>query len=433
MNLGNAWPLLGAWLRARKLDALRDAAQLQRIQSRWLARHLQFVATHSPFYRAFAGQPLAAWPVIDKASWLAGFDTINTVGARLQEVEAIALRAEATRDFTPGWNGCTVGLSTGTSGRRGLFLASAAERARWAGTTLATVLRQSPWRRERIALVLRSGSTLYESVSAGRLQFRYFDPLRAWQALGDELVQFAPTVLVAPAQLLARLATQGVQLAPRRVISVAEVLDDLDRARIEGHFGVMVEQIYQATEGFLGRSCEHGTLHLNEPFVLVEREWQDQARTRFVPVVTDLWRRAQPVVRYRLDDVLRIAPMPCPCGRPSTALAAIEGRCDDVLMLDGQSATVPVFADQLARRITCTLPELDDYAVTETTPGHWNVALLPLPQPSRQQLLHDAITALALQLGAAAPRLAFSTLQPAVPGMQKQRRIRGAGKTACAS
>ncbi len=85
---------------------------------------------------------------------------------------------------------------------------------------------------------------------------------------------------------------------------MAEVLDPLDRQRIEAAFAVRVEQIYQATEGFLGATCEHGVIHLNEEFLIVEREWVDEARTRFVPVITDLYRSSQPIIRYRLNDVL---------------------------------------------------------------------------------------------------------------------------------
>lgn len=36
----------------------------------------------------------------------------------------------------------------------------------------------------------------------------------------------------------------------------------------------------------------------------IEKEWLDE--TRFVPIITDLMRTSQPIVRYRLDDVLVI-------------------------------------------------------------------------------------------------------------------------------
>lgn len=434
MKLREKLHTAGAWLRARRIDGLRDEPAMRRIQSRWLQRHLTFVAQHSSFYRAFAGRPLQEWPVISKAEWLGNFEGINTVGASLADLEQLALVAESSRDFSADWHGHTVGLSTGTSGRRGLFLASPVERARWAGTVLGRLLHRSPLSStERIALVLRAGSTLYDSVRVGRLQFHYFDPLRPWNVLCSELAGFDPTILIAPAQLLTRLATGAVRPRPSRVISAAEVLDEFDRARLEQAFGTRVEQVYQATEGFLGASCEEGAIHLNEPYLVVEQEWLDAAHTRFVPIITDLWRCAQPVIRYRLDDVLRVLPAPCACGRPGIALAAIEGRCDDVLLLDGREGTVAVFADQLARQIACGTVPLDDYAVTETARGQWTIALRPMGSAEGLAQLRRGINDMVARLGAAAPQLTFVALVPMDPAQRKQRRIRGIRGRECAS
>ena len=179
-------------------------------------------------------------------------------------------------------------------------------------------------------------STLYDAIGALRLKFRFFDQARPWEEMAADLRSFDPTILIAPASALRLLADARGTLQPRRVISVAEVLDDLDRGHIERGFSLPVEQIYQATEGLLGMSCERGTVHLNEPYVLIEPDWQDAERTRFIPLVTDLWRRTQPVIRYRLNDVLQARREPCACGRAATALAAIEGRSDDVLWLHAE-------------------------------------------------------------------------------------------------
>jgi phenylacetate-coenzyme A ligase PaaK-like adenylate-forming protein len=66
-----------------------------------------------------------------------------------------------------------------------------------------------------------------------------------------------------------------LRIAPSHVISVAEVLEDSDREAVRAAFGVPTHQLYQATEGFLGYTCEHGTLHLNESFVHIEPDWLD--------------------------------------------------------------------------------------------------------------------------------------------------------------
>src|SRR6202034_951555 len=122
-----------------------------------------------------------------------------------------------------------------------------------------------------------------------------------------------------------------IDIQPKRITSVAEVLDPFDEKIIEDAFEQPVHQIYQCTEGFLGCTCTQGRMHLNEEFVFFEKEWVDQKNGRFVPIVTDFSRTTQPIVRYRLDDVLVLDERLCPCAAPTTVISRIEGRMDDVL------------------------------------------------------------------------------------------------------
>ena len=118
---------------------------------------------------------------------------------------------------------------------------------------------------------------------------------------------------------------------PQKIISVAEVLEPQVKTRIEQRFGTPVHQIYQCTEGFLAHTCAHGNLHLNEDMVYIEKDWIDRESGRFAPIITDFNRKSQPVIRYRLDDVLISDDAPCPCGSAFARISAIEGRCDDIL------------------------------------------------------------------------------------------------------
>lgn len=332
------------WLR------LRDRAALERRQARLLRRHIAFLRRHSPrFADVPADAGLADLPTMDKAAMMAGFDDLVTVAVTRAEAEALALGNERSRDFTPDLRGCSVGLSSGTSGHRGLFVVSPAERDAWAGTVLARTLPPRRLTGHRIALFLRADNTLYESVGSRAVTFAYFD---LYAPVADNLARLAafdPTILVAPPSMLLPIAAADLGLRPARVYSVAEVLTDADAARIRAGLGLdVLHQLYQCTEGFLAHTCARGVLHLNEDDVLIEREYLDERR--FVPVVTDLRRRAQPIVRYRLGDVLVERAEPCPCGSALTALERIEGREDDTLVLAGLDQTpTRVFADLVAR------------------------------------------------------------------------------------
>lgn len=364
------WLLLAYW-RTRRLH-FADRAALDAHQERSLRRFTARLCAASRYFAPFAATPLAQWPGMDKARMMANFDSINTAGLSLDAVMRTALAAERSRDFSPAIGAVTVGLSSGTSAQRGVFVVSAREQAQWAGVMLAKALPDGLLAGERVALFLRANSNLYTAVRSPWLTFSFFDLFQPFDRLCAALPAYRPTVIVAPAQVLRQLALARLEgclalaAAPKRVISVAEVLEPQDRALIEQAFG-MVHEIYQATEGFLASSCALGRLHLNEEYVHVEPQWLDGERRRFVPVITDFSRMTQPIVRYRLDDVLLASAAPCPCGRVTRALDRVEGRCDDMLTLPSRGgAGVPVFADVLARALAQALPRQADYRLVQS-------------------------------------------------------------------
>ena len=120
---------------------------------------------------------------------------------------SVALAAEQSRDFTPTVDGLTVGLSSGTSGHRGLFLVSPAEQAMWAGVILARALHTLPSpAAPRVAFFLRSHSNLYQQVNGALLQLRYFDLMAPLADSIASLNSYQPHILVGPPSLLGFLA-----------------------------------------------------------------------------------------------------------------------------------------------------------------------------------------------------------------------------------
>lgn len=397
---------------------LRSRAALEAWQDRQVRAHLRRLLPRSAYTRQrLAGRPLADWaqmPPMDKPKMLAHFEALNTVGVSKAAAFALALEAERTRDFSATLGGISVGLSSGTSGTRGLFLASAAERDQWAGAALAKVLPGGLWQRQRVAFFLRANSQLYGTVGSRRLRFEYFDLLRPFAEHVSRLNSLQPSVLIGPPSLLRLLAEAasggGLRIAPRKIVSVAEVLDPLDAAYIEATFGQGVHQVYQCAEGFLGSTCRLGTLHLHEDLVVIQREWLDRAARKFVPIVTDFHRASQPIIRYRLDDILTEREQPCACGSLLTALETIEGRCDDLFYLPSQAGGwVPVFPDFVRRALLGASPELAGYVARQLAPDRVEVALAA-PAASRRAI--EAAAALALaelwqRVGVQAPQLNF--------------------------
>lgn len=350
---------------------------------KWQAKHksliTQFARTHSSFYRQNAGK------LISKKIMMDYFSTFNTKQINKNQAFKLAIDAEKTRNFRATLGGVTVGLSSGTSGNRGLFLVSESERLAWCGNVLAKMLPKAPWRRQKIALFLRANSTLYEAVNSKTLSFVYFDLLEDPTILRQKLGVFAPDVLVAPPSMLLMLIGS---CEPTRVVSVAEVLSSMDEKRLESGFQQKIFQIYQCTEGFLGFTCSHGTLHLNEDLLIFEKEYIDDVR--FIPIITDLFRKTQPIIRYRLDDILVEKKTPCPCGCIFQALERIEGRCDDLLYVALPHGGVkPLFPDFVNRKIIAVSESIEEYEVVQTKLDRWEIYLKDEFRESVVAALHE--------------------------------------------
>lgn len=448
----------------------RSRAALLASQERHLRDFLDRRLPRAPFYAEIAGRRMAAGlgltladlPIVDKQTLLTHFDALNTRDIRYDDAMAVALAAERSRDFQPALGDVTVGLSSGTSGQRVPFLVSARERMLWAASILARMLDTasltriaSPWQAPLdIAFFLRANSNLYTTLDSRRVAFAFYDLLQPIETHVDALMVRArghdhgaavagPHVLVAPATVLRRLADLQMegrsqrQLRPRQVISVAETLEAEDAAAIERAFGCRVQQIYQATEGFLGYTCPEGTMHLNEECVHIEPEWLDAARTRFHPIVTDFTRETQIIARYRLDDVLRVRETPCPCGRVSLALAGVDGRRDSVLMLPATGAraeTGAIFPDVMRRAMMLASGDgnggdrFRDYRIVQTDCS-LVVRLDIAPEQRRAQpppsahaqaqaeaAVRTELDTLFAQQGVAAPPIVFAPWQPEVAG-----------------
>ncbi|QND85179.1 Adenylate-forming enzyme [Chromobacterium vaccinii] len=418
--------ILTAYWWTRRLG-FRDRAALERHQARQMGRFLAGLRRRSPYFAKLGTLPFAQWPRMDKSTMLEHFDDMNTAGLKLADVMDTALRAERSRDFSPTLNGHTVGLSSGTSGQRGAFVVSKGEQARWAGIMLAKALPDGLLAGEKVALFLRANSNLYGAVRSRWLTFRFFDLFQPLDGHLPPLDAYAPTILLAPAQVLRALALAQLdgrlRLSPKRAYSIAEVLEPQDRAVIEQAFGC-VHEIYQATEGFLASSCEYGTLHLNEEYIHVEPEWLDEEKRRFVPVITDFSRHTQPIVRYRLNDVLQARAEPCPCGRAAMALDAVEGRCDDMLRLPGRDGgELTVFADVMGRALATALPLKADYRLRQTGPAE--LALdAEVPAAALPAIRHRLERTLAgLGVDAESLRWRLSDQVPPMDATRKRRRI----------
>lgn len=375
----NKLQILKQYLKTKYYLRFSNRQQLEQFHQQKITKQLLFTIETSPFYRQLYTPflkeihkgNLTVLPIIDKKVMMAHFDTLNTVDISKEEAFHIAFEAEKTRNFSPTIRNITVGLSSGTSGNRGIFLVSEEEQMMWAGSIIGKVLPSSILHKHTIAFFLRANSNLYETTKNKRISFHFFDLLDSFQQHITRLNEVNPSILVAPPSMLRKIAhwqEEGlITICPKKIISVAEVLEDIDREFIRTIFQQTVHQIYQCTEGFLATTCKHGTLHINEDLVHIEKEYLDQEKGIFVPIITDFTRKTQPIIRYRLNDILIEKKTACTCGSPFLALERIDGRCDDIFIgineLD--KSEVSIFPDFIRRAIMFASNEIQEFKVIQ--------------------------------------------------------------------
>lgn len=354
--MSNRLSTVGYFVKKRYFTNTGSRKKIEKRQKIKIKKQLEFIRSNSLFYGKIMNEntTLTDLPVMDKTSMMENFNTLNTVGIDRDTALSMAIDAEKTRDFSEKYGNITVGLSSGTSGNRGMFIVSEEDKSAWAGSVLAKLLPRKNIFGHRVALFLRANSQMYESIDSKVIRFRYFDIIKPIESHIDALNSYRPTIIAAPPSVLNQLIPfieSGELLKTAvKVISVAEVLERGDEQRIKKAFGIStVHQIYQCTEGFLGYTCHCGGFHINEDIVHIEKEYLDD--TRFIPIITDFTRRAQPIIRYRLNDILIEDKEPCPCGSKMLKISAIEGRSDDIFLFPSTigGKNVPVYSDFIRR------------------------------------------------------------------------------------
>ena len=373
--------LVLVYLWVRKFRKFRNPARLLKWQRRRTERLLRTLTIISPFFRRFSDVSFECLPIINRATYATNFDELNTRGLRQVDVLSRCRDAEVRGVRAGEMAGCTVGLSSGTSEGRGVFLVTPAEREFHSAHFLAKLLRGSLLSSQRIAYFIRADADLYDTAQGKRMRFQHFAILDRVEDQIARLVAFDPTVLFAPASTLRKLGEfrrAGILEFPslRQILTGAEALDPLDRYHLERDFGLRLDQVYQCTEGFIAFTCVAGEWHLNEDLVRIEKDYLDAERRRFAPIVTDLYRLAQPYVRYRISDVLLESAVDldglCACGRGLARFTAVTGREADLIrVLHSASNAEPeiVFHDEIQALFFAFRNELSDYQVIQRGSG----------------------------------------------------------------
>lgn len=339
-----------------------------------LNKQLQFVTKNSPLYSELMKDSeklkLEDFPIINKKFMMENINTLNTRKIDGKKLMELALKAEETRDFKGKFNDISYGLSSGTSGNRGIFLVSDKEAITWAGVMFAKLghLRKKLFKKVRIAFFMRANNNLYETIGNRWFKFTFFDILKDFDENLKKLKKFDPTIIIAQPSVMSKLVKEYEGVSLQETFTIAEVLDSQVERNMKEKFNVKNYQIYQATEGFIGCTYKDQNLYVNCDIIYMEKEYINAEKTHFFPIITDLNRKTQPIIRYRLNDIL-VEDIDAKNKKYNfIPLKRIEGRSDEYfIFLNKNAQEIILFPDFIRNAVIKCSNSIKDYNVYQKT------------------------------------------------------------------
>ncbi|MCX6094105.1 MAG: hypothetical protein NTY63_04680 [Candidatus Bipolaricaulota bacterium] len=365
-----------------ELDAVDRMAPAERL--RWQRERLAVILAHArdttPFYRDripphvdadTAPGVLVGLPIVDKHLIKDRFDEF---------VSAAFSRSALVGGHTNGSTGAPFPFFMDRR-RRDRVRAETFFFGRWAGYHIGephVFLRLLFWHPKPAIVQLLENQLVLEPRALGSAEIdRLLDRIRRSKAV--TLIGY-PSIL----DLLARrrLETRRPASFPMRsAISIGEVLLPGARETIERGFGCPVFERYSATEvGYIAHDCEKHRLHQNVGSLWIELLPPDSCTVgtgtdEWRIVITDLFNRGMPFLRYELADRVIPDDRICSCGRTSPLLRSVLGRVSDRITLpDGRDIEATGLGG-----IFYDLTEIRQFQLVQTASDRYAIVVVPEP------------------------------------------------------
>jgi len=358
---------VGKLIKARPVDGL-PLEKIQRRADKRLKKLVKLAKERAPFYAKLYSHidvenfKLTDLPPTTKELLMENFtDTLTVDDVDFDEVKAFIEDPSRIGEFYK--NKYVLVHTSGTTGIKGYFVYS---KGGWA---MIQALYLQRCRRDtrvfpdiitrifnpiRYAMIIPVGghyaTLLAERISPSKLKGVYYrikllsilDPLDKVLA---ELNEFQPEMLHGYPTYMEKLAYEKIKgslnISPEFVSVASETLTDQARALLERAFGVQVANYYGTTECVqLAFECEHKRMHLHQDWAFMEPVDEDDnpvppgVESHHV-LITNLYNPVQPIIRYRLDDVVVWeADQRCECGSPLPVVRIIGRAYDNFWVTD---------------------------------------------------------------------------------------------------
>lgn len=221
------------------------------------------------------------------------------------------------------------------------------------------------------------------------LRLSYSDPM---EQNVRKLERFRPEYITGYASALEALGREEAEGRMRlrelgnldQITNVAEPLSDAAGEWLERIFDARVADEYAMGECMiLSSGCIAGRgAHVNADLAILEVV--DENNQPVPPgtegskvLVTNLYNRVQPIIRYEVDDRVTMSAAPCPCGSPLPHIAKISGRTKDQLWIEdgGTRREVPYYVFLIPLHHVLDLAE---HQIVQAGPRKFIVRVVPL-------------------------------------------------------
>lgn len=363
-----------------------DAATLREHQTRAVRSLLETAIAGSPYHARrlrgvdpsrFELEDLPGLPVMAKPDMMANFDDVTT-DRRITHAAAAAHLASAGPEATLFLNEYIVLASGGSSGVRGIFALRYDEFTEFNAAVLRPGLRPVaaamgwPLPQRLPFAVVAAPNSMHATRAAnlileGTIAVPHFAPATLpFEEVAERVAAANPAVLAGYATTIARLADMQAEgqlnVHPQVVITTSEQLTPELTGRIARGFGRPPANSFASSEGLIG-SAPPGSDVFTFASDLAIIEFVDENDRPVAPgetshhvLVTNLFNRTQPLIRYRLDD--RMTAVSGTAERAHQQ-ATLSGRTDDYLTLDGVAVHPLAVRSALLRH-----SEVTEYQVT---------------------------------------------------------------------
>jgi putative adenylate-forming enzyme len=358
-----------------------NESDIKKYQSRKAKAIVKYAIANSKYFRKyyanFGLNNFSSLPAVNKKIMMDNLTDYNTVGLTKDEILNFCLEVEKTRNFSKRLKGLNIGMSSGTSGNKGVEIVTPAEEKYMKAALFA---RFDFPKNEKInlAFILRVSAPAFNLDKFGH-KLTYISQLNSIDEIKKQLEKIQPNIISAPPSMLKIIAkeveNERLSISPKKLISYAEILYPDVKNYLGKVFKCPVHQIYKCTEGPIAISCQYGNLHINEDLVLVETLNNDGTITPLGQpcqklIVTDLHKKSQPIIRYELNDIITISRDKCQCGSSFRVIENIQGRADDLFWAKNVKTNEwqYIFPDYISRAIITASEDIDEYQAVQNSP-----------------------------------------------------------------